>query len=131
MTDQSQTPTLDLPDGVEVTGELKPGYEQILSRRALELVALLHRALEPQRQERLAARGEIVRAVAEGEDLDFLPETAHIREDETWQVAEHAPGLVDRRVEMTGPTDRKMTINAMNSGARVWLADQEDANTPM
>lgn len=131
MTDTSQMSTLDLPDGVEVTGELKSGYEQILSRRALELVAILHRDLEPRRQQRLTARAEVVRGVADGHDLDFLPETAHLREDETWRVAEHAPGLVDRRVEMTGPTDRKMTINAMNSGARVWLADQEDANTPM
>ncbi|WP_131105126.1 malate synthase A [Ornithinimicrobium sufpigmenti] len=131
MTDPSQTPSLDLPDGVAVTGALKPGYEQILSRQALELIATLHRELEPRRQERLAARQEVVRAIADGEDLDFLPETASIREDDSWRVAEHAPGLVDRRVEMTGPTDRKMTINAMNSGARVWLADQEDANTPL
>ena len=132
MTEPTATsPVLDLPEGVEVTGELKPGYEEILSRRALELIATLHRELEPRRQERLAARAEVVRAVADGADLDFLPETAHIREDDSWRVGEHAPGLVDRRVEMTGPTDRKMTINAMNSGARVWLADQEDANTPM
>ena len=131
MTDTSQTFTLDLPDGVAVTGGLGPGYEQILSRPALELVAILHRDLESRRQERLGARAEVVQAVADGHDLDFLPQTAHLREDDGWQVAEHAPGLVDRRVEMTGPTDRKMTINAMNSGARVWLADQEDANTPM
>lgn len=124
-------PTLDLPEGVEVTAELRPGDEEILSRPALELIATLHRQLEQRRQERLAARKEVVRAVAEGQDLDFLPETASVREDDSWRVAPHAPGLVDRRVEMTGPTDRKMTINAMNSGARVWLADQEDANTPM
>ena len=130
MTDAT-TPVLDLPEGVEVTGELRPGYEEILSRSALELVAALHRQLEPRRQERLAARAEVVAAVADGQDLDFLPETREVREDDSWRVAEHAPGLVDRRVEMTGPTDRKMTINAMNSGARVWLADQEDANTPM
>ena len=123
--------TLDLPEGVEVTGELKPGYEEILTRPALELIATLHRELEPRRQERLAARAEVVQAVSDGADLDFLPETAHIREDDSWRVGEAAPGLVDRRVEMTGPTDRKMTINAMNSGAKVWLADQEDANTPM
>ena len=131
MTNQTQIPSLDLPDGVEVTGELRPGYEEILSRQALELVAILHRDLEPRRQQRLTARAEVVQAVADGQDLDFLPETAHIREDDTWRVAGPAPGLVDRRVEMTGPTDRKMTINAMNSGARVWLADQEDANTPV
>ena len=132
MTDTTTTtPTLDLPEGVQVTGELRPGYEEILSRPALELIARLHRELEHRRQERLAARQEVVRAVAAGQDLDFLAETASVREDDSWQVAEHAPGLVDRRVEMTGPTDRKMTINAMNSGAKVWLADQEDANTPM
>ncbi len=130
-TTTAPTPTLDLPEGVEVTGELRPGYEEILSRPALDLVARLHRELEPRRQERLAARREVVQAVADGQDLDFLPETADVRDDPSWRVAEHAPGLVDRRVEMTGPTDRKMTINAMNSGARVWLADQEDANTPL
>ncbi|ANS77448.1 Malate synthase [Serinicoccus hydrothermalis] len=123
--------TLDLPEGVQVTGELRPGYEEILTRTALELVADLHRALEPRRQQCLAARADVVRRVAEGEDLDFLADTEQIRSDDSWQVAEPAPGLVDRRVEMTGPTDRKMTINAMNSGARVWLADQEDANTPL
>jgi malate synthase len=63
--------------------------------------------------------------------LDFLPATAHIREDTTWRVAPPAAGLIDRRVEITGPTDRKMTINALNSGANVWLADFEDANTPL
>ena len=133
MTEQNPTSavTLDLPEGVEVTGELRPGYEEILTRQALELIAALHRELEPQRQERLRARAEVVEAVAAGQDLAFLPETASVREDDSWRVAPPAPGLEDRRVEMTGPTDRKMTINAMNSGARVWLADQEDANTPM
>ena len=131
MESTDQTPALDLPDGVEVTGPLKPGYEEILSPRALELIALLHRDLEPRRQQRLTARAEVVQSVSDGTDLDFLPETAHIRADDSWRVAPHAPGLEDRRVEMTGPTDRKMTINAMNSGARVWLADQEDANTPL
>ncbi|WP_151527020.1 malate synthase A [Serinicoccus kebangsaanensis] len=127
----STSPALDLPDGVVVDGPLQPGYEQILTRQALDLVAALHRELEPRRQQCLEARADVVRRVAEGEDLDFDPETAHVRDDDSWRVAEPAPGLVDRRVEMTGPTDRKMTINAMNSGARVWLADQEDANTPL
>ncbi|GAA5157392.1 malate synthase A [Ornithinimicrobium tianjinense] len=133
MNEQNPTPavTLDLPEGVQVTGELRPGYEEVLSRQALELIAALHRELEPRRQERLRARAEVVDAVAAGQDLGFLPETASVREDDSWRVAPPAPGLEDRRVEMTGPTDRKMTINAMNSGARVWLADQEDANTPM
>ncbi|MFN2318064.1 MAG: malate synthase A, partial [Dermatophilaceae bacterium] len=130
-TSQNTAPVLDLPDGVEVTGALKPGYEEVLTLEALDLIATLHRELEGRRQEQLADRQQVVRAVADGQDLEFLPETAHIREDDSWRVGEHAPGLVDRRVEMTGPTDRKMAINAMNSGAKVWLADQEDANTPM
>ena len=71
------------------------------------------------------------RELSAGGTLDFLPETRHIREDRSWRVAPPAPGLVDRRVEITGPTDRKMTINALNSGAKVWLADFEDANTPL
>src|SRR5207302_3118798 len=66
-----------------------------------------------------------------GAMLDFLPQTQSIRQDASWRVAPPAPGLVDRRVEITGPTDRKMTINALNSGAKVWLADFEDANTPL
>src|SRR6201999_4497127 len=69
--------------------------------------------------------------LSHGAMFDFLPDTAHIREDTTWRVAPPAAGLVDRRVEITGPTDKKMTINALNSGANVWLADFEDANTPL
>ena len=122
---------LQLPDGVEVTGEVKPGYEEILSPTALELIARLHRELEPRRQAALAARTQVVEAIDAGGTLDFLEETRAVREDDSWRVAKPAPGLVDRRVEITGPTDRKMTINAMNSGAKVWLADQEDANTPL
>ncbi len=123
--------TLQLPDGVEVTGELRPGDEQILSESALELVARLHRELNPRRLELLEARKQVVAAIDGGADLDFLPQTRSIREDPSWRVAPPAPGLEDRRVEITGPTDAKMTINALNSGAKVWLADQEDANTPM
>ena len=69
-------------------------------------------------------------AIGRGEDPTFLPETKHIRDDDSWRGAPLAPGLEDRRVEITGPTERKMTINALNSGAKTWLADQEDANTP-
>ncbi|MPQ98751.1 malate synthase A [Modestobacter sp. I12A-02628] len=118
-------------DGVEITGPMGPRFEEVLSPRALELIALLHRELGGRRRERLEARQERVRALAAGGTLDFLPDTAHIRDDDSWRVAEPAPGLVDRRVEMTGPTDRKMTINALNSGAKCWLADQEDANSPL
>ncbi|MEE6286991.1 malate synthase A [Georgenia sp. MJ173] len=118
------------PDGVRVTGESGERYEQVLTPTALELVATLHRRLDARRRELLEARRRRVAALADGGTLDFLPETAGIREDASWRVAPPAPGLVDRRVEITGPTDRKMTVNALNSGARAWLADQEDANTP-
>jgi malate synthase len=118
-------------DGLEITGPMGDRFDEVLTPRALELVALLHRELNGRRLERLAARQERVRALADGASLDFLEETRSVREDDSWRVADPAPGLVDRRVEMTGPTDRKMTINALNSGARCWLADQEDANSPL
>ncbi|MGY1682738.1 malate synthase A [Geodermatophilus sp. SYSU D01176] len=118
-------------DGLEITGPIEDRFDEVLTPRALELVALLHRELNGRRLERLAARAERVRALADGAGLGFLEETRSIREDDSWQVAPPAPGLVDRRVEMTGPTDRKMTINALNSGAKCWLADQEDANSPL
>jgi malate synthase len=122
---------MELPEGLEITGPMHDRFEEILTPRALELVALLHRELGQRRAELLARRGERVRQLADGGTLDFLEETRGIREDDSWRVAEPAPGLVDRRVEITGPTDRKMTINALNSGAKVWLADHEDANTPL
>jgi malate synthase len=118
-------------DGVEISGTYGARYDEILTDEALGLLAALHRELAPRRAELLAARHERQRALAEGGTLDFLPETADIRADRSWRVAPPAPGLVDRRVEITGPTDKKMTINALNSGAKVWLADFEDANTPL
>jgi malate synthase len=123
--------TIKEVSGLEVEGARQDRQEEVLTPRALELIALLHRELNPRRLELLRAREDRVRALADGGSLRFLPETAHIREDGSWQVAGPAPGLVDRRVEITGPTDRKMTINALNSGAKVWLADHEDANTPL
>jgi malate synthase len=122
---------MDTPEGIEITGPMHDRFDEILTPRALELVASLHRELNGRRLELLARRHERVEALASGGTLDFLEETRDIREDDSWQVAEPAPGLVDRRVEITGPTDRKMTINALNSGAKVWLADHEDANTPL
>ena len=124
-------PQLTLPDGVAVTAPLQERYEEILSPQALELIAKLHRELNPRRLELLEARAKRVQQIADGADLGFLEETRHIREDDSWQVAPLGPGLEDRRVEMTGPTDRKMVINALNSGAAAWLADQEDANSPL
>ena len=121
---------MDLPDGLTITEELQERDADVLTPDALSLIVELHRELGDRRLELLAAREERLQRIAAGETLDFLPETAHIREDDSWRVAPPAPGLVDRRVEITGPTDRKMTINALNSGAKAWLADQEDANTP-
>ena len=130
-TTRSEGARMDTPEGIEITGPMNDRFDEILSPRALELVGLLHRELDGRRRELLAQRGKRIEEFAAGGTLDFLEETRHIREDDSWKVAEPAPGLVDRRVEITGPTDRKMTINALNSGAKVWLADHEDANTPL
>ncbi|MGD0687701.1 MAG: malate synthase A [Streptosporangiaceae bacterium] len=118
-------------DGVEVTGPAGDRYDEILTPGALALIAKLQRELGPRRAGLLAARARRQHELSAGAMLDFLDETRDIRADPSWRVAPPAPGLVDRRVEITGPTDRKMTINALNSGARVWLADFEDANTPL
>jgi malate synthase len=117
--------------GVEVVGAQGERYDEILTGRALGLIETLHREYDGRRQELLAQRRERIEEIAAGASLGFLPETKDVRDDPSWRVAPVAPGLVDRRVEITGPTDRKMTINALNSGAKVWLADQEDANTPL
>ncbi len=119
------------PEGIEITGQMQDRFDEILTPQALELVGLLHRELDARRLELLDRRHQRMEELASGGTLAFLDETKAIREDDSWRVAEPAPGLVDRRVEITGPTDRKMTINALNSGAKVWLADHEDANTPL
>ncbi len=118
-------------EGIEITGPAGERYDEILTPDALTLIALLQREFGPRRAELLAARQTRQVELSAGGTLDFLPATQQIREDSSWRVAPPAPGLVDRRVEITGPTDRKMTINALNSGASVWLADFEDANTPL
>ncbi|TCC58252.1 malate synthase A [Kribbella pittospori] len=115
---------------VEVIGARRARYDEILTERALGLIERLHREYDGRRRELLDRRRERVAEIAAGGSLGFLAETKDVRDDPDWRVAAAAPGLVDRRVEITGPTDRKMTINALNSGAKVWLADQEDANTP-
>jgi malate synthase len=119
-----------MAERVEITGPTGERYVEVLSPKALELLTALHDALGDRRAELLALRRRRQAELSAGAMLDFLPDTAHIRADTSWRVAPAAPGLVDRRVEITGPTDRKMTINALNSGAKVWLADFEDANTP-
>ena len=118
-------------EGVQITGPQGDRYEEVLTPEALGLVAALQRELGARRAELLAARQARQVELSAGGTLDFLAATRVIRDDPDWRVAAPAPGLVDRRVEITGPTDRKMTINALNSGAKVWLADFEDANTPL
>ncbi|MBA3410238.1 MAG: malate synthase A, partial [Geodermatophilaceae bacterium] len=119
------------PADVEITGATKEGFDRVLTADALEFLAALHREFNPRRLELLEARKGRYDKLANGGTLDFLAETRAIREDNSWRVADPAPGLLDRRAEITGPTDAKMAINALNSGAKVWLADHEDANTPL
>jgi malate synthase len=119
------------PEGVEITGPAGDRYDEVLTAEAVALIATLQRELGPRRAELLAARARRQEELSAGGTLDFLGQTSRIRADRSWRVAPPAPGLADRRVEITGPTDQKMTINALNSGARVWLADFEDANTPL
>ncbi|MGA4542982.1 malate synthase A [Uniformispora flossi] len=114
---------------VTVTGGPVPRGEEILTTDALRFVADLQRRFGGRRTELLAKRREKYAEIARTGRLDFLPETRGIREAD-WTVAEAPPMLRDRRVEITGPADRKMTINALNSGAKVWLADFEDASAP-
>ncbi|MEJ7629521.1 MAG: malate synthase A, partial [Nocardioidaceae bacterium] len=116
---------------VRVTGPPLDGFEELLTDDALQFLAALHRGHDARRRELLDRRRVRYLELADGGALGFLPETAQVRADVSWQVAPPAPGLVDRRAEITGPTDAKMTINALNSGAKVWLADHEDANTPL
>jgi malate synthase len=117
------------PDGVQVVGEVTPAFAEILTPDALAFVAKLQRAFGARRLECLALRQQRQAALDRGELLDFLPDTKHIRESD-WACASIPPDLRDRRVEITGPTDRKMVINALNSGAKMFMADFEDANSP-
>jgi malate synthase len=118
-----------LPKDVSVSGRITPEFAQILTPEALAFVAKLHRRFEPRRRELLAARAARQKAFDAGAKPDFLEETKHIRDSE-WKVAAQPEDLLDRRVEITGPTDRKMVINALNSGASTFMADFEDANCP-
>jgi malate synthase len=103
--------------------------EEVLTGEALAFLGALHERFEERRTELLARRARRRAQIARTGRLDFLPETAAVR-DGDWRVAPCPPALQDRRVEITGPTDRKMTVNALNSGARIWLADFEDASAP-
>ncbi|HJD83618.1 malate synthase A [Kitasatospora aureofaciens] len=114
---------------VTVAGPRVHRAEEVLTPEAVAFVVGLHRAFEGRRQELLARRKARRAEIARTGTLDFLPETADVRAGD-WKVAEAPRALQDRRVEITGPTDRKMVINALNSGAKVWLADFEDATSP-
>jgi len=117
------------PAGVEIRGPEVPGMAEILVPEAMELVAKLHRNFDARRRELLAAREERQARLDAGELPDFLPETADVRAGD-WTVAPVPADMQDRRAEITGPVDRKMIINALNSGAKAFMADFEDSNTP-
>ena len=121
--------SLTLPAGMQINAPLQPGYETILTPEALELVAKLHRAFEPRRQELLKARVERQARIDAGEMPDFLPETKHVREGD-WKIAPLPKALERRRTEITGPVEAKMIINAFNSGADSYMTDFEDSNSP-
>ncbi|MCS6766343.1 MAG: malate synthase A [Candidatus Protistobacter heckmanni] len=121
---------LSLPAGMAITGEILPGYAEILTPEALALVAKLHRAFEPRRQELLKVRVERAKRLDAGERPDFLAETKSIREGD-WKISPVPPALYCRRVEITGPVEAKMVINAFNSGADSYMTDFEDSNSPL
>ncbi len=120
---------MSLPQGIEIKAPLKPGFEKILTPEALALVAKLHREFNGRRHELLAKRAERVKRLDAGEKPDFLAETRKIREGD-WKIAPVPKDLQCRRVEITGPVERKMIINALNSGADAYMTDFEDSNAP-
>ncbi|MGB0127602.1 MAG: malate synthase A [Rhodocyclaceae bacterium] len=119
----------NLPQGVSINAPLTPEFEQILTPEALALVAKLVRTFQPRRQELLAKRVARQQEIDAGKLPDFLPETQHIR-DGDWTIAPIPADLQRRRVEITGPVERKMIINALNSGADSYMTDFEDSNAP-
>ncbi len=122
--------SIPLPQGLQINAAILPGFETILTLPALELLAKLHRAFEPRRQELLSARVERAKELDAGERPDFLASTQAVRQG-NWKIAPLPPALLCRRVEITGPTDAKMVINALNSGADSYMGDFEDSNAPL
>jgi len=125
----STQPKLDLPSGCEILGGMRPGYESILTRPAIDFIVELARMFTPRVHELLARRAVRQQEIDAGQVPDFLSHTRGIREGD-WRVTSIPADLQDRRVEITGPTERKMIINALNSGAKVFMADCEDSMTP-
>ncbi|KAJ0162945.1 Malate synthase, glyoxysomal [Colletotrichum tanaceti] len=117
-------------DSVSILGAGNDASRRILTKDAVKFLAVLHRSFEPTRRRLLKLREERQAETDKGRLPDFLPETKHIRDDKNWKGAAPAPGLVDRRVEITGPTDRKMVVNALNSDVWAYMADFEDSNGP-
>jgi malate synthase len=117
------------PEGMKISGKFSPEYAEILTPEALAFLAKLHRQFNKRRIELLQRRAQRQKELDAGKLPDFLPETKDIRNGD-WKVAPVPQDLQDRRVEITGPTDRKMVINALNSGASMYMADFEDSNTP-
>ncbi len=119
-----------LPKGVKlVKAKINPGFGDILTPAALDFITALERKFGARRRELLKARAARQKRLDSGEKPDFLPETENVRSGD-WIVAPLPKDMLDRRVEITGPTDRKMVINALNCGASTFMADFEDANTP-
>lgn len=118
------------PAGVEIRADIPPAFAEILTPEAVQFVATLQRTFGARREALLQRRVERQAAIDAGQKPDFLAETADIRNDPTWTIAPVPADLQDRRVEITGPVDRKMIVNALNSGAKVYMSDFEDANTP-
>lgn len=111
--------------GVNISGSITDFNRKILSKDAVVFLALLHRSFNGTRKELLQRRVIRQAELDKGILPDFLPETRHIRENDAWKGAKPAPGLIDRRVEITGPTDRKMIVNALNSEVWTYMADLE------
>ena len=124
-------PGIEGPLGkVDVLGPVNASSKKILVQEAIFFLALLHRSFNPTRKALLQRRGERQLELDQGHHPDFLPETRHVRDDLTWRAARPAPGLVDRRVEITGPTSRKMVVNALNADVWTYMADLEDSSAP-
>ena len=115
---------------VAILGNISNDARKVLTKDACAFLAILHRTFNPTRKTLLQRRLDRQAEIDKGHLPDFLPETKHIRENDTWKAAPPAPGLVDRRVEITGPTDRKMVVNALNSDVWTYMADFEDSSAP-
>lgn len=113
------------PGQYKVKGSVDDASRKILTEEACEFLAILHRSFEPSRKSLLNLRARREKDFEAGQLPDFLPETKHVREDPRWKGAIPAPGLADRRVEITGPVERKMIVNALNSDVKAFMADFE------